>query len=189
MLRVPDLEPDAIRAAAATIHPAFRHAPQFVHDGLSDRLGAPVIVKVETVNPIRSFKGRGTSVAIQALADEGRFSRERPVVCASAGNFGQGVAHAAGALGIPVVVFASRHATPSKVARMRALGATVELIGDDFDEARAAADEFVTGNEGHLLVDGDDQRIAAGAASIAVELTDAVEAGELPAPAVISVPR
>jgi threonine dehydratase len=71
---------------------------------------------------------------------------------------------------------------------MRALGATVELIGDDFDEARAAADEFVTGNEGHLLVDGDDQRIAAGAASIAVELTDAVEAGELPAPAVISVP-
>src|SRR5690349_5937939 len=163
MLRIPELEPEAIRAAAARIHPAFRHAPQFVHDGLSDRLGGPVIVKVETVNPIRSFKGRGTSVAIQALADEGRIGPRRAVVCASAGNFGQGVAHAAGALGIPVVVFASRHATPSKVARMRALGAMVELAGEDFDGARAAADAYVVEHDGHLLVDGDDPRIAAGA--------------------------
>jgi threonine dehydratase len=110
------------------------------------------------------------------------------VVCASAGNFGQGVAHAAGALAIPVVVFASRHATPSKVARMRALGARVEQVGDDFDEARAAAAAFVVRDDGHLLVDGDDPRIAAGAASMAIELTDGVESGALPAPAVISVP-
>jgi threonine dehydratase len=188
MRRIPELEPDAIRATMGTIHPAFLRAPQFVHDGLSTRLGVPVIVKVETVNPIRSFKGRGTSVAVRALAAEGAIGPDRPVVCASAGNFGQGVAHAAGALGIPVRVFASRHATPSKVERMRALGATVELAGEDFDEARAAADAYVAGHDAHLLVDGDDARIAAGAASIGVELTDAVDAGELPSPAIISVP-
>ncbi|HET7472463.1 MAG TPA: pyridoxal-phosphate dependent enzyme, partial [Candidatus Limnocylindrales bacterium] len=110
MLRIPELERDAIRAAVAAIHPAFIGSPQFVHDGLSERLGVPVIVKVETVNPIRSFKGRGTSVAIRALAADGAIGPDRAVVCASAGNFGQGVAHAAGALGIPVVVFASRRA-------------------------------------------------------------------------------
>lgn len=188
MLRIPELEPAAIRSAAERIHPAFRHAPQFVHDALTHRLGVPVIVKVETVNPIRSFKGRGTSVAIQGLAADGRISAERPVVCASAGNFGQGVAHAAGALGIPVVVFASRHATRSKVERMRALGATVELAGEDFDGARDAADAYVAAHRAHLLVDGEDPRIAAGAASMAIELTDAVASGELPSPAVVSVP-
>jgi threonine dehydratase len=188
MLRIPELEPDAIRNATTRVHPAFRHTPQFVHDGLSARLGVPVIVKVETVNPIRSFKGRGTSVAVQALAAEGAISGDRPVVCASAGNFGQGVAHAAGRLGIPVVVFASVHATPSKIERMRALGARVEQVGDDFDAARAAADDHVAAHGGHLLVDGDDPRIAAGAASMAVELTDAVDAGDLPSPALVSVP-
>jgi threonine dehydratase len=188
MLRIPELEPRAIRDAVVRIHPAFLRTPQFVHDGLSARLGVPVIVKVETVNPIRSFKGRGTSLAIGGLAAEGSIGRDRPVVCASAGNFGQGVAHAAGRLGIPSIVFASRRATPSKIARMRALGATVELVGDDFDDARAAADAYVERHDAHLLVDGDDPRIAAGAASMAVELTDAIEAGELPSPAVASVP-
>jgi threonine dehydratase len=55
MLRIPELEPPAIRDAVVRIHPAFLRTPQFVHDGLSARLGVPVIVKVETVNPIRSF--------------------------------------------------------------------------------------------------------------------------------------
>jgi threonine dehydratase len=188
MQRIAELEPEAIRAAASRVHPAFRRTPQYVHDGLSDRLGVPVVVKVETVNPIRSFKGRGTSLAIAALADEGRIGPGIPVVCASAGNFGQGVAHAAVRLGIPVVVFASRRANASKVARMRALGATVELVGEDFDEARAAADAYVAAGEAHLLVDGEDPRTAAGAATMAIELTDAVAAGELPSPAIVSVP-
>ena len=188
MLRIPELEPDAIRAAMARIHPAFRHGPQFVHDGLSARLGVPVIVKVETVNPIRSFKGRGTSVAVAALAAEGAIGPGRPIVCASAGNFGQGVAHAAERVGVQAVVFASRRATPSKVDRMRALGATVELVGEDFDDARAAADEWVADHDAHLLIDGDDPRIAAGAASIGVELTDAAAAGALPSPSIVSVP-
>src|SRR5215212_6618120 len=139
MLRIPELEPDAIRAARAEIDPVFRDTSQFVHDGLSSRLGVPVIVKVETVNPIRSFKGRGTAVAVRRLATEGLIDAGRPVVCASAGNFGQGVAHATRSLGLPAVVFASRRANRLKVARMRALGATVEEIGEDFDDARAAA--------------------------------------------------
>jgi threonine dehydratase len=188
MLRIPELEPAAIRAAVGAIHPAFLSTPQFVHDSLSDRLGVPVIVKVETVNPIRSFKGRGTSVAIRALAREGSIGPERPVVCASAGNFGQGVAHAAVGLGIPVIVFASRRANRQKIARMRALGARVEEIGEDFDEARAGADTHVAEHGGHLLVDGEDPRIAAGAATMAVELTDGVGVGALPSPAVVGVP-
>src|SRR6185369_2882894 len=76
--RDPELEPDAIRAGLARIHPAFRASPQFEHEALGARAGAPVIVKVETVNPIRAFKGRGTWLAIEGLAGEGTLGRERP---------------------------------------------------------------------------------------------------------------
>ena len=188
MQRHPDLEPDAIRAAHARIHPAFTGSPQYVHDGLSTRLGVPVVVKVETANPIRSFKGRGTWVAINALADEGLIGPDRPVVCVSAGNFGQGVAYAARARGIPAVVFCSTRANPGKVARMRALGANVIEGGDDFDEARGASESWAIATGAELLVDGDDIRISTGAASLAVEVTDAIERGDLPAIAVASVP-
>ncbi|MBA2381697.1 MAG: pyridoxal-phosphate dependent enzyme, partial [Chloroflexi bacterium] len=188
MHTIPELEPSAIRAAHAAIDPAFRDSPQYVHEGLSARLGAPVIIKLETANPIRCFKGRGTSVVMRALAADGSIGPDRAVVCASAGNFGQGVAWAARTLGIPALVFASRRANRAKVVRMRALGAEVIEIGDDFDEARGASESHVAANGGHLLVDGEDPRIAAGAATLAVELTDGAAAGALPFPAEISVP-
>jgi threonine dehydratase len=58
--------------------------------------GVEVVMKIESTNPIRAFKGRGTWLAIPALAGEGRVGRDRPVVAASIGNFGQAVAFAKG---------------------------------------------------------------------------------------------
>ena len=188
MLEIPELTEKAIRDAAAAIDPVFTRSPQFVHDGLSERLGVPVVVKIETVNPIRSFKGRGTWVAVHGLAGEGRIGPDRPIVVASAGNFGQGVAYAARALGVSAVVFTSRHANRGKIARMRALGATVIEHGEDFDDARGASERYAAERGAELLVDGDDPRIATGAASLALELTDAIDAGVLPPLAVASVP-
>jgi threonine dehydratase len=188
VIALPELEPAAIRAAHRSIDPAFVGSPQFVHEGLSTRLGVPVIVKVETVNPIRSFKGRGTWIVVRALAAEGRIRPDRAAVCASAGNFGQGVAYAARATGVPAVVFASVHANHAKIVRMRALGADVIEVGEDFDEARAASEAYAREHDGELLVDGDDPRISTGAATLALEVTEAVEAGALPSPAVVSVP-
>jgi threonine dehydratase len=188
LIAIPELEPAAIRAAHGRIDPVFTHSPQYVHEGLSGRLGVPVIVKVETSNPIRSFKGRGTWTAVAGLAGEGRIAPDRPIVCASAGNFGQGVAYAARALGIRAVVFTSVNANRGKVARMRALGAEVISVGEDFDDAVAGAQAYVADHPAELLVDGDDPRISTGAATLAVELSDAVESGHLPSPKVISVP-
>ena len=179
---------ERIRRARARIAPVFLDSPQYVHEGLSARAGISVILKVETVNPIRSFKGRGTWVALHALAEEGRVGPDRAVVVASAGNFGQGVAYAARALGVPAVVFTSRHANRAKIARMRALGATVIESGQDFDDARAGSEAYAAEHGAELLVDGDDPRIATGAATLALEVTDAVQAGFLPAPVAVLVP-
>ncbi len=188
MIADPDLAPEAIRAARERIDPVFTGSPQYVHEGLSARLGVPVIVKVETVNPIRSFKGRGTWVVVAAMAGEGTIGPERAIVCASAGNFGQGVAFAARAYGVPAVVFCSTHANRAKVERMRALGANVIEAGEDFDDARGASEAYALEYGAELLVDGNDPRISTGAATMALEVTDAVTAGALPMPAVAVVP-
>ena len=182
------LSPEHIRRARAGIDPAFLDSPQYVHEGLSARAGIPVIVKVETVNPIRSFKGRGTWVAIRALVGEGRIGPSRAVVVESAGNFGQGVAYAARAFGVAAVVFTSHNANRAKVARMRALGATVIEVEGDFDDARGAAEAYVAERDAEHLTDGDDIRIASGAATMGLEVSDAVAAGVLPAPTVALIP-
>jgi threonine dehydratase len=188
LITIPELTPGAIRAAHPWIDPAFTHSPQYVHDVLSRRLGTPVIVKVETVNPIRSFKGRGTWIAVAGLAGEGRIGPDRPVACVSAGNFGQGVAYAARALGIPAVVFTSHNANPRKIERMRALGAEVIQAGDDVDAARGASEAYAAEHPVELLVDGDDPRISTGAATLALEVTDGIAAGDLPATVIAAVP-
>ncbi len=145
-------------------------------------------LKVECVNPIRAFKGRGTWLAVAGLAGEGRVGPGRAVVVASTGNFGQGVAFAARAHGVPAVVFADEHANPLKLDRIRSFGATVIQQGRDFDEAREAGAAFAERDGGYLLVDGADPRVAAGAATLALEVTDAAASGTLPMPAVAYVP-
>ena len=172
---------EAIRSAYARIPSAFRDSPQFVSEPLSEAIGVPVVVKLETPNPIGCFKGRGTWLAVGELLATGRVGERQGLVVASAGNFGQGVAYAGRAMHVPVNVFAATTANPMKVAAMRRLGADVQTVGEDFDAARLAAADHAAASGWHLLVDGEDPWISIGAGTIALELTDAVARGDLPA--------
>ncbi len=182
------LSPASIRAARSRIHPAFLDSPQYVHEALSERAGRPVVVKVESVNPIGAFKGRGTWLAVHHLAAEGRIGPDRPLVAASTGNFGQGCAFAGRAVGAPVVVFADEAANPTKLGRISRFGARVVQTGHDFDEARAASEAYARESGGELLIDGADPWIATGNGTLAVELTDAATEGRLPALAQAFIP-
>ena len=166
----------------------FSGTPQFVHEGLSARAGRPIVVKIETVNPIRSFKGRGTWNAVSELVGEGSLGEDRPLVVASTGNFGQGAAFAGRAFGVPVTVFADERANARKLDRIRALGAAVVQVGHDFDAARQGSEAYARATGVHLLVDGQDPRIASGAGTLAAEVTDAVAHRRLPPLAVAYVP-
>jgi threonine dehydratase len=84
-------------------------------------------------------------------------------------------------MGIPVIVMAATTANPMKVAAMRRLGADVQTVGEDFDAAREAAADLAAERGWHLLIDGDDPWISIGAGTLALELTDAVASGDLPA--------
>ncbi|HEY7527312.1 MAG TPA: pyridoxal-phosphate dependent enzyme [Candidatus Limnocylindria bacterium] len=175
-------------AAVSRVPAVFRDSPQYVSEQLSASLGRPVVVKVDTVNPVGCFKGRGTWLAVQQLVAGGEVGESRGLVVASAGNFGQGVAYAARAAGVAVTVFASQRASVAKLDAMRRLGAEVRLAGDDFDAARAAAADDAAQRGWRLLVDGEDPWIAIGAGTMAVELTEGVKRGDLPTLAAIYVP-
>jgi threonine dehydratase len=171
---------EAIRSGHARVPSAFRDSPQFVSEPLSEAAGVPVVVKVETPNPIGCFKGRGTWLAVAELLAAGRVGEGKGLVVASAGNFGQGVAYAGRAMGVPVTVFAATTANPMKIAAMRRLGAEVRMVGQDFDAARLAAADDAARSGWHLLIDGEDPWISIGAGTIALELTDAIARGDLP---------
>jgi threonine dehydratase len=156
---------DRIREAAETIDPVFRDSPQYLCEPLSDRLGVATVLKVECVNPIRSFKGRGTDYLLHRVGPQ-----PAGFVCASAGNFGQGMAYAARKRGDRLTVFAAVAANPLKVDRMHALGAEVVLEGADFDAAKVAAKAHAERDGSMYVEDGLLPEIAEGAGTIALEL-------------------
>ncbi|MER5263710.1 pyridoxal-phosphate dependent enzyme [Actinosynnema sp. NPDC002837] len=159
-----DIDLDNIARAAETIDPVFRGTPQYVDEQLGAALGRRVLVKVETVNPLRSFKGRGADFMGATLPPG------RPVVCASAGNFGQAVAYVGRTRGFPVEVFVSRAAVRDKVRRMKSLGASVIEVPGDFTAAKDAAREHAQRVGAIFVEDGRDVAVTEGAGSIAVEL-------------------
>src|SRR5438034_5319936 len=161
---------ERILDAAKVIDPVFLHTPQYECEPLSARIGVRTVLKVESVNHIRPFQGRGADYLLHRLA-----APEQGFVCASAGNFGQGMAYACRKRGVPLTVFAARGANPLKVERMRALGAKVTLQGEDFDQAKDAAKQSASQNDQTYIEDGRLGAIAEGAATMAVELSNAGE--------------
>jgi threonine dehydratase len=159
----------AIRKAATTIAPEFLNTAQYQCEPLNDALGCSVTLKIETANPIRSFKGRGGWNLVAERYRAGAFTG-KPVIAASAGNWGQALAYACRAHGIPLTMFASTAANPLKIAMMERLGAKILLEGHDFDDSKRAAKIHADQVGGVTLVDGRDVEASEGAGTIGLEL-------------------
>ena len=171
IVAAPELTADAIRAAAGAIDPVFTDSPQFVHDGLTARLGVPVVVKVETVNPIRSFKGRGTWVAVHGLAGEGRIGPERPVVVRvgrqlRAGRRLRGSGARRTGRRVHVAQREPRPSSPGCGPSARRSSSPARTSTTPGRRPRRTPTEHAA----ELLVDGDDPRISTGAATLALEV-------------------
>jgi len=150
--------------AHAVISPPFVHTPQYICEPLSRLFDCELVLKVETINPIRSFKGRGADYLISKAV-------ETELICASAGNFGQAMAYACRKAKKKLIVYASVNANPLKVDRMRLLGANVILFGEDFDAAKEEARKVSRQNNIRFVEDSVDIETLAGAGTIALELT------------------
>lgn len=164
------LDTGRIRAARRVIDPVFLGTPLYRCEALEPGLGCAVSVKLETANPVRSFKGRGTEVVASLLAERG----PRAVVCASAGNLGQALAWSGRGRGLDVTVVASRFATAAKLDRIRALGAGLELVDGDHELARERAAGIARYDGIRLVEDSLDIETCEGAATIGLELVEAL---------------
>jgi threonine dehydratase len=158
-----------IEQARGLIDPVFLNMPLVSDPGLDRDLGIRIHLKIELDNPIRSFKGRGTGFFVATGLPAGV-----PVVAASAGNFGQGLAYNARKRGHAVTVFAARGANTTKIDAMRRFGAEVIVDGADFDEAKALAQAHAERLGQVFVEDGAVASIAEGAGTIAAEVTDAL---------------
>lgn len=127
------------------------------------------LLKLEHLQVAGSFKARGAfaNLTLREVPPAG-------VVAASGGNHGVAVAYAAHRLGVPATVFVPTVAGAEKIARIRALGATLVVGGDRYSDAAAAALEHHT-RTGALGVHAFDQReTLLGQATLGLELDDQV---------------
>ncbi|MGE5636779.1 MAG: threonine ammonia-lyase [Nocardioidaceae bacterium] len=157
---------DRVRDAVNAIDPVFLDTPALACASLGEALECSVTVKVETLNPVRSFKGRGTETAAAVARSQGA-SR---VVCASAGNLGQALAYSGSRRGLKVTVVAARSANPLKLRRIAAFGAEIRLEGEDIEDARLLAREIAEADGAHLVEDSLDLATCEGAGTIGLEL-------------------
>jgi threonine dehydratase len=157
---------DRVRGAVGEIDPVFLDTPALLCAPLGQALGCSVTLKVETLNPVRSFKGRGTE-RVAAVARKQGAAR---VVCASAGNLGQALAYSGSRRGLEVTVVAARTANPLKMRQIAAFGAAVRLEGEDIEDARLLAREIAEADGAYLVEDSLDLATCEGAATIGLEL-------------------
>jgi threonine dehydratase len=132
-----------------------------------------IYLKWESRQVTGSFKARGALNKILTLQP---WELERGLVAASAGNHGQGVALAASQVGARAVIFASEHATPTKIQGMRSLGAEVRLVPGGYGEAEQAGLAFAAENSATWISPYNDGQVIAGQATLALEIIQQLKA-------------
>ncbi len=164
-----------VDAAADRLRDVIRRTPLERSDRLSEDLGVPVLLKREDLQIGRSYKVRGAYNFISSLAPE---ERSLGVVCASAGNHGQGLAFACRRLEIEGRVFLPTSTPRQKRERIRAIGGRwVELVaaGSSYDEASAAALADGTKSGAVYVHPFNDARTIAGQGTVAVQIAEQIQ--------------
>ncbi|MCW2580548.1 MAG: ilvA [Blastococcus sp.] len=161
-----------VREAGRRLTGVAERTPLQRNSRLSALTGADVWVKREDLQVGRSYKIRGAYNTISQLDGA---ARSAGVVCASAGNHGQGVAYACRALQVRGRVFVPGTTPRQKRERIASLGGDmVELvvIGDSYDEAAAAAAVHAATTGAALVPAFDALSTVTGQATVAVEVLE-----------------
>ena len=160
-----------IRDAAARLQGHVLDTPCVESRTLSQIVGAQIFLKFENLQFTASFKERGACNRLTLLTPE---ERAHGVVAMSAGNHAQGVAYHAQRLGLRAVIVMPRFTPGVKVERTRGFGAEVVLHGDTLEEARAHAYALADAQGLTFVHPYDDEGVAAGQGTLALEMLQAV---------------
>lgn len=149
--RVADL---AVRTPLVRLHVA--DAPAEIH------------LKLETLQPINSFKIRGAGNAIRCAPDA---LRSQGLLTASAGNMAQGVAWVARELGLSATIAVPEHAPQAKLDAIERLGGRVLKVPYD-DWWQAIVTSEIRGEEGLFVHPVADEAVMAGNGTIGLEILE-----------------
>jgi len=153
--------PDVLRAATR-IAGRVRRTPMLDVDG-------SICFKLEYLQHSGSFKARGAFNRILA-AERANELTGAGVVAASGGNAGLAFAHAARSVGVPAEVYVPETAPAVKVAKLRALGATVVQYGQEYVTAYEAARKRQVETGAVFCHAYDQSDVVAGQGTVALEL-------------------
>ena len=129
----------------------------------------PTYLKLESLHPTGSFKVRGALAAVATAARDGR-----PVVTASAGNHGLGVAFAATRLNARATVVVPENASTAKVEALRRFDIDLLLVGDRYDAAEQAALRIAEQTNAEFISAYTHPDVIAGQATVVGEVAEQV---------------
>jgi threonine dehydratase len=156
-----------IQEAQKILSPILTPTPLIKNEWLSHLYRCEVYLKLETMQPIGSFKIRGATYKISQLSEE---IRKKGVIAASAGNHAQGVAWGARHFHTNALIVMPETAPLMKVHNTHALGATIHLEGDNYDESFQAA-QRIAKETGRTYVHAfHDPQVIAGQGTVALEI-------------------
>lgn len=142
---------------------------QYNHN-LSEAYNAHIYLKREDLQVVRSYKIRGAYNKISHLDTD---QKKRGIVCASAGNHGQGFALSCKLLQIYGKVYMPKTTPNQKIKQVKLFGKEyidILLIGDTFDDAYAAALADSEQNQKAFIHPFNDELIIAGQGTVGLEI-------------------
>jgi len=160
---------DQIREAHKKISPYINNTPLLHSSYLSEDKN--VYLKLESLQVTGSFKLRGAINKLLSLNNE---QKKRGVVAVSTGNHGKGVAYASKQLNIKSTIFMSSMVPDHRREAIESLGARVEIVGTNSDEADLYAKEYSKKNDIPLIHPFDDPMIIAGQGTIGLEMLESL---------------
>lgn len=160
-----------VYAAQKTISEFLPKTPLILSLGLSRKLGCEAYVKLENTLPTGAFKVRG---GINLIANLSAQEKRRGVIAASTGNHAQSVAYAAHLFGVNAIIGMPNGANPLKAEATRSFGATVELHGKDYDEARTWVETEAKSKGYRYIHSANEPLLIAGVGTLYLEILQAL---------------
>jgi threonine dehydratase len=162
---------EQIKEAQRRIHGVAAHTSLVRYYPAADNASAAsdgeLFFKLESLQPIGSFKLRGAYNKIASLSET---ERKRGVISYSSGNHAQGVAYAARAMGVKAIIVMPRNAPKIKVDSTAALGAEIVFVGPASADRMQKAEELAREHGYSIVPPYDDPHIIAGQGTTALEI-------------------
>ena len=158
---------DVERARERLVDEVAKPTPVEQSTSLGARIDAEAYLKLEHLQWTGSFKTRGAYNTIRRRLETEDVEH---VVAASAGNHAQGVAFAATQCGAESTVVMPENAPQAKVDATRGYGGSVELVGQNFQEALSHAQSVAEENGAEFVHAYDDLDIIAGQGTLGIEM-------------------